>query len=215
MSAGSVEFSGFMTQSRQLHKIFFIVLPNIHMLDSYVAQHRCLALIHNYKHEKQHMGFYKWFNRKGLKQMFTTEMHKRKLYPARDSFSGRFSGVDPFDLTKYERKKAAALNAYRKIEAGQEVGINAEEAIRRMQDSIIKNCVEMGIPQVHGYKILGMSRRTWEDRKKVLVKQGIIKQEPKTGVPKRLKDALEKTAPTIDITDDTNKDEIDIENYYS
>lgn len=193
MSAGSVEFTAFLSQSRQLHKIFIIVLPNAHMLDGYVAEHRALACIHSYKYENQHMGFFNWYGRKGLRQMFTSEMHKRKLYPRRYNFDGRFSGVDPFDLTKYEKKKAAALNAFRKMEAGTPTGMTREEILLAVHAQALKNAVEKELVEKPIYTALEIPKRTWEDRKKKAIADGLINYTPKNGVGKHLRQALEKT----------------------
>jgi hypothetical protein len=169
MSSSSVEFTGFMTQSRQLHKIFFIVLPSIHMLDGYIAEHRCVALIHCFKNEKQTMGFYKWYSRRHIKTMFTTELHKRRQYAPKPSFQGRFSKKDPFDLTNYERKKAAALEAYRKAEGLTPLSNEDEiKLIEDYQNKICKNCIDLNIPDTDVYKALGVSKSTWFNRKKKL-----------------------------------------------
>lgn len=203
MSAGSVEFTAFLSQSRQLHKIFIIVLPNAHMLDGYVAEHRALACIHSYKYENQHMGFFNWYGRKGLRQMFTSEMHKRKLYPRKYNFDGRFSGVDPFDLTKYEKKKAAALNAFRKMEEGKATGETKEELLLAIHFQALKNAVEKKLVEKPIYEALEIPRRTWEDRKRKAISDGLINYEPKNGVGKHLRQALEKTQRFMQVeTDD-------------
>lgn len=116
MSAGSVEFTGFVTQSRQLHKIVFCTLPSVHILNGYIAEHRANCLISCYKHERSTMGFFKYYSKKHLKLMFSPKMHTQKLYPKKPAFRGRFSSKKPFDMSNYDRKKAAALNAYRKVE---------------------------------------------------------------------------------------------------
>lgn len=204
MSAGSVEFTAFLSQSRQLHKIFIIVLPNAHMLDGYVAEHRALACIHSYKYENQHMGFFNWYGRKGLRQMFTSEMHKRKLYPRRYNFDGRFSGVDPFDLTKYEKKKAAALNAFRKIEEGKTLaGLSPEEQARLYDKELVLNTELLGLPPSHTQKVRKMAKTTYYDIKKQLIKDGLLEKKYRTGVGKHLQDALEKTKRFMGVdTDD-------------
>lgn len=191
MSTNSVEFTGFQTQSRQLHKIFAVVLPNVHMLDGYIAEHRAVALINSYKHEKEHMGFYKWFTRKHLRVMFSSDMHKRKMYPRDCAFMGRFSGIDPFDLTRYERKKAAALNAYRRAEGlgGPDIP-TPEEVTRGIELAALKRAVEQNLIESHVFRALNIGRRTWQERKKALIASGEIKITQKSGVANRLKDAL-------------------------
>ena len=191
MSAGSVEFTGFASQSRQLHKIFFIVLPNIHMLDGYVAEHRALALIHCYKHEKEHLGFYKWYTRRHLRAMFSMDMHKRKLYPRDCSFMGRFTSRDPFDLTRYDQKKAAALNAYRRFEGLVAVqGLTPEAAVRIMEDRALKNAVEKGLVELPIYTALEIPPKTWKERKTAAIAAGLVNKKSKIGTPKRLADAV-------------------------
>lgn len=131
MSVGSKDFVDFMTQSRQLHKIFLIVLPNIHMLDSYVAEHRAVALIHCFKRKRTDLGWFKWFTREDIQDMFTGDKAKRKFYyPPKPAFMERANATKPFDLTEYNKKKAQALKKYRKVEnPSEEVEISNEDAI--------------------------------------------------------------------------------------
>ena len=199
MSAGSIEFTGFLSQSRQLHKIFFIVLPSIHMLESYIAEHRAVACIFSYKHEKTQLGFFKWYSRKHMRMMFTTEMHKRKLYPKQCSFMGRFSSRDPFDLTRYNQKKAGALNAYRKAE-GLEKFIAPEELRLLFEQAALKNVIELGLAEKPVYTALGIPNRTWEDRKRAMIASGVV-EKPKTGAAKRLSEITTSIRNSIPVVD--------------
>lgn len=184
MSSGSVEFTGFSTQNRQLHKINFVVLPNAHMLDGYIMEHRASALIDCYKHEGTEMGFYRWFTKKQIKKMFNSDMHRRKEYPSNPAFRGRFSGREAFDITEYNKKKADALNAYRKG-VGKEAVVDPAKVIEAYENRVIKNVIEMGLEQKTVYKALGMSEPTWFSRKKRLIEYLNLKEPPKKGSAKR------------------------------
>lgn len=189
MSASSIEFNAFISQSRQLHKFFFIVLPSIHMLESYIAQHRAVGCVMSYKHRRVQLGHFKWYNRKHIKIMFRSEMHKRRLYPKGSSFIGRFSSRDPFDLTKYEQKKANALNAFRKAE-GLEKFIPPEEVRGLIEKQALKRAVELGLMEKPIYTALDIPAITWKVRKKALIESGEIKNNPKNGPAKRMHDLL-------------------------
>lgn len=198
MSAGSIEFTGFTTQSRQLHKIFIIILPTIHILNSYIAEHRAVAFLHCYKHERTDMGFYKWYGRKAIKEMFKPDMHRQKLYSHKDSFSGRFSGKEAFDITRYEQKKADALNRYRKIET--EKAVDKDELFRLDRRQIMRIYVQNGYrDDKMFYTCLEMPARSWRTLKKE-VREELGVEAPAKGANKRVKDLLEQTLdkPTDD-----------------
>jgi energy-coupling factor transporter ATP-binding protein EcfA2 len=183
MTSGSVEFTGFSTQNRQLHKINFIILPNAHMLDSYIMEFRVVALIDCYKYRGTQMGFYRWYTKKLIKKMFNSEMHKRKEYPSNPAFSGRFTGKEAFDITEYNKKKAAALNAYRKGMTGKEgESVNEAEVISKYELVIIKRAIEKGIKHEAAiYQALGMPGTTWRRKKKDLIEKMGVKAKPILG----------------------------------
>lgn len=185
MSAGSVEFTGFSTQSRQLHKINFIVLPNAHMLDSYIMEFRALALIDCYKKDGTEMGFYRWYTKKHIKKMFNSEMHRQKLYPNNPAFQGRFSGKEAFDITEYNKKKAAALNAYNKGNGASSVTDPAKLREQWEYDAQL-TCMMKGRSDVDVYESLSIPRKTWEDRAKIIAKNHNIVLEPKRGAGRRV-----------------------------
>jgi len=189
MSAGSVEFTSFMTQSRQLHKIFIIILPSIHILNGYIAEHRAVALIHAYKHEKTEMGFYRWYGRKAIREMFSPMMHRQKLYSKNKLFAGRFSGREAFDITYYTKKKAKALDRYRKIETMPAMDPDALIAADRRM--IMKTFLELGYDNDKRiYTLLRMPRRSWEEIKKAVKKDLGIVAEPR-GSKKRALELME------------------------
>jgi len=183
MSAGSVEFTSFITQSRQLHKIFIVILPNIHILNGYIAEHRAVALIHCYKHERTEMGFYRWYGRKAIKEMFKADMHRQKLYSRKKRFAGRFSGREAFDITKYNRKKADALNKYRKLDVA--VPLDSDELFRRDRRRIMKMYVNKGYKDdIMFYTCLEMTRKSWVELKADVRKELGI-EAPRSGSKKR------------------------------
>lgn len=191
MSSGSVEFTSFTTQSRQLHKIFIVILPSIHILNSYIAEHRAVCLIHCYKHERTDMGFYKWYGRAAIREMFRPDMHRQKMYSKRDSFSGRFSGREAFDITRYNQKKADALNRYRKMETVK--AFDPDELIRLDRRAIMKVYLQNNYrDDKMFYTCLDMPRRTWTHLKKE-VREELGLEKPLQGSAKRAAQ-LSKTA---------------------
>lgn len=186
-SAGSVEFMGFISQSRQLHKIFIMILPNVHMLDGYIAEHRTLAVIKTEKNKRTNARYYTWYTRKHIKQMFTSDMHKRKLYPARGAFSGTFTNLQPFDITNYERKKAAALQAYKRKEEQTDLGeqldgANREDIIRTIEEVAVVKCLQNDkLDQPSVYKALNIDRPRWVYLKKMIAKKYGIGTKPMVG----------------------------------
>jgi len=186
MSTGSVEFTSFMTQSRQLHKIFIIILPNIHILNGYVAEHRTVALIHCYKHEQTEMGFYRWYGRKAIKEMFSPMMHRQKLYSRRKSFAGRFSGREAFDITRYNIKKAKALDRYRKIEIAK--AEDPEDVLRLKYERIMTVFLENKFEHDKiMYTCLELRDNAWRRLKKQTQEKLGIKPKPRGRYAKLLK----------------------------
>ena len=186
MTANSKDFTGFLSQSRQLHKIFIIILPSVHMLESYVAEHRAVFLLHCYKHMRTGMGFYRWYTRKHIKKIFGPVMHRQKMYCKEHAFHGRFSSVKPFDDTAYQRKKAAALNAYRKAEESNGEGKTPEEIISDYE----KKCVNRFMTKVNKndasvFTTLGIPMTSWKRMKKAWYAENGI-TPPKKGVAARV-----------------------------
>jgi len=221
MASSSVDFMGFISQSRQLHKIFIMVLPNVHMLDGYIAEHRTVALIHCEKEKRTNRRIYKWYGRKHLKEMFKTDMHKRKLYPRGAAFSGTFTSKNPFDLTVYEQKKAAALEAYRKKESGDGdpalVGADKEDIIRIIEESAMVLCLkDPKIHQASVYKALNIKYERWKEIRKRCKKKYNINPEPTIGPVKRMNDKKNILAGLLKdrhsgVTADDNIDEYSVE----
>lgn len=192
MSSGSIEFTSFTTQSRQLHKIFIVILPSVHILNSYIAEHRAVALIHCYKHERTDMGFYKWYGRKAIKEMFKPDMHRQKMYSKRDSFAGRFSGREAFDITRYNQKKADALNRYRKMETVK--AFDPDELMRLDRRAIMVKYVQNNFKDDKMfYTCLDMPRTSWVQLKKAVRKE-LGLEAPARGGKKRAQVLLGNTA---------------------
>lgn len=185
MASASVDFMGFITQSRQLHKVFIIILPNVHMLDGYIAEHRTVALIHTFKYKKTTMGFYKWYSRRHIKRMFATDMHRQKLYSRDCSFQGRFSSKEPFDITAYEKKKATALEVYRKQDDPNNKEMTREEILVLYEEFAAVKCIkDPKIDQPSVYKALGIDRKRWADIKIRVRKKYALAPEPLKGLLK-------------------------------
>jgi hypothetical protein len=129
--------------------------------------------------------------------MFRPDMHRQKLYSKRDSFSGRFSGKEAFDITRYNQKKADALNRYRRIETA--VAVDSDELLRRDRKAIMKVYIQNNYrDDKMFYTCLQMPRRSWVTLKnQVKTELGIEPQ--KKGVAKRA-DILTKgdKPPTVD-----------------
>lgn len=194
MSASSVDFNGFISQSRQLQKIFFIILPNIHMLDGYLAEHRLVAVIRTEKDKNTNARYYTWYTRKHIKAMFQSDMHKRKLYPTKGAFKGTFTNLEPFDTTQYELKKAAALEAYRKKESGIDgvAGLNADDIIRVYEEGAMLECLRnKKLDQPSVYKAMRITRDRWNNLKKIVMKKYGLKPEPLIGPTRRFLDKQE------------------------
>jgi hypothetical protein len=111
MAAKQVEFTGFLSQSRQAHKIAIIVLPSIHDLNAYLAEHRAKCLIHVYANKGRNLGFYRYYNRKCIKDIFI-KGHKYRSYPTKPCFAGRFGKAEPVDLEAYNARKWEAFQRY-------------------------------------------------------------------------------------------------------
>lgn len=209
MSSGSVEFTSFITQSRQLHKVFIVILPNIHILNGYIAEHRAVALISCYKHDRTNMGFYKWYGRKGIRRMFQQDMHRQKLYPKNPLFRGRFSGREAFDITRYNRKKSDALNRYRKLENGKGLGdavVDARDVLAQYTKDIAYRFVENGYKgNKQMWTLLGIGENTWfelkkEARKKLGVPDKIV------GMKARARDVVKRIVKDKKDDDKDNKE---------
>lgn len=213
MSAGSVEFMGFISQSRQLHKIFIMILPNVHMLDGYIAEHRTLAVIKTEKNKRTNARYYTWYTRKHIKQMFTSDMHKRKLYPARGAFSGTFTNLQPFDITNYERKKAAALQAYKRKEEQTDLGdqiegANREDIIRTIEEAAILACLkDPKIDQPSVYKALHIARDRWTYLKKAVRKKYGLAKVKMVGPLKGFRQRQEFISETAESLSNDSSDE--------
>lgn len=111
MSKDNKEFASFMRQSRQVHKILIMCGPSIYDIDSYIAEHRVTFLLHCYFYKGLHPGYFRFYNKKDVQNLFYYEK-KGRTYNRVPKFIGRFSKNETCDMELYTLKKKAAFDKF-------------------------------------------------------------------------------------------------------
>ena len=118
-----------MSEMRSKNLFVFLNIPNLFMMDWYVAQHRTTGLLYTYKR-----SFFASYDYPTKKKLYR-EGKKYHTYHIPPNFRGRFTKYFAVDKEAYEKKKQAAIDQWT-----QEKRLESEWKSQR--DILIRRCVE-------------------------------------------------------------------------
>jgi energy-coupling factor transporter ATP-binding protein EcfA2 len=191
MSEMNVKLISFLTQSRQLHKIVFIVLPSPFLLEKYIGEFRAKFIINVKFDRKKNERVFQYYNQKGLRKIFnaTANFRNSAIFDiVRPIHTGNFPKTEPFDIRRYEAKKAGAINKYR-TGTEEDTGMSKAEVTALVEYAALERAIkqELDFPTV--YKALGMPPSTAKDLRKLIHKR--------LGIATKLRGAAKRADETV------------------
>ena len=210
MSEINVKLISFLTQSRQLHKIVFIVLPSPFLLEKYVGEFRAKFLINVKFDRKKNERIFQYYNQKGLRKIFNASANFRNsaiFDQVKPVHTGNFPKTEPFDISKYEAKKASAINKYRKSEEANE-GMSKEEITKMIECAALERAIKLDLHYPDVYKALGMPASTAKDFRRIYLEKNNLKPKLR-GSAKRAEEAVKDFNTAFKELKSTTNDEED------
>jgi hypothetical protein len=136
-----------MSEMRSKNLFIFMNIPNIFMMDWYVAQHRTTGLIYIYK--RRFFGSYDYPTKKKLYR----EGKKYHTYHIPPNFKGKFTKYFPIDQQAYEKKKQDAIREWTET-------TKLESKWKIQRDKLIRVSVEQNLLKKDEIStLLGLSLR--------------------------------------------------------
>ena len=106
---------GTFAECRQQNMFGFITLPSFFDLDKNLALWRVRGLFHTYKDDDWRRGYFAFYDRDKLKQLYLLGKKFYNYKCVKPNFIGRFTNKYVLDETEYRRKKKKALKDKRKL----------------------------------------------------------------------------------------------------